>query len=416
MKSVNRKTKKTEGYKKTKLGLIPMEWEMRTFGEIVKLSQYGLSIPTTPDGNYFMFKMNHFLNGKMMSYGVDRVKIDSKEFKKYKLNKEDILFNRTNSYELVGKTAIFLLDGDYTAASYIIRFVINREIADPYFVNYFFNWNRSQLKLKDFATKGVSQSNINPTNLQKFFLLPIPPLPEQQKITRILSTWDKAIEKTEQLIAQKQQLKKGLMQQLLTGKIRFKEFVKSKKMKKTKLGLIPEDWEVRILNDLCMTFQSGFGITSESIDEEGKYAVYGGNGLRGYTDSFTHDGEFVLIGRQGALCGNIVKIEGKNYVSEHAIAVQTNQLNDNQFLAYKLEFLDLNRFSESSAQPGLSVNKLLKLKISTPGLNEQKKIASSLSLMDRSIIIYSHHLTELKVQKKGLMQQLLTGQIRVKVN
>jgi len=74
--------------------------------------------------------------------------------------------------------------------------------------------------------------------------------------------------------------------------------------KSSSIGLIPFDWEVKRLEELCPIFKSGNGITSENIEELGDYPVYGGNGLRGYTDKFTHEGRYFLIGRQGALCGN----------------------------------------------------------------------------------------------------------------
>ena len=178
------------------------------------------------------------------------------------------------------------------------------------------------------------------------------------------------------------------------------------------LGLIPEDWEVKRLGEVCTHFKSGNTITSKSIYEEGLYAVYGGNGLRGYTNTFTHDGNYILIGRQGALCGNINYIEGKNYITEHAIAVQTNE--NIQWLKYKLENWNLNRFSESSAQPGLSVEKLVRYKLSIPTIQEQNKIAEILSLWDTAISKQTALIEKLTVRKRGLMQQLLTGKKRLK--
>ena len=74
---------------------------------------------------------------------------------------------------------------------------------------------------------------------------------------------------------------------------------------------IPGDWEVKRLEDACSHFKSGFGITSEQISDLGEFPVYGGNGLRGYTDNFTHEGDYLLIGRQGALCGNIQRVSDK---------------------------------------------------------------------------------------------------------
>lgn len=175
-----------------------------------------------------------------------------------------------------------------------------------------------------------------------------------------------------------------------------------------------EEWSNNSLGGICSTFKSGNGITSKEIDEFGKYPVYGGNGLRGYTNSFTHDGTYILIGRQGALCGNITVTQGQSYISEHAIAVHTNDTSDNQWLAQKLKYMNLNQYSESSAQPGLAVNKLVKLKIKTPTLSEQQKIAAFLTTVDDKIQQLSKKKTLLEQYKKGLMQQLFSQQIRFK--
>ena len=182
--------------------------------------------------------------------------------------------------------------------------------------------------------------------------------------------------------------------------------------KPSPLGPIPEDWEVKRLGEICTHFKSGITITSKDIHEDGLYPVYGGNGLRGYANTFTHDGSYILIGRQGALCGNVNYVDGKNYISEHAIAVQTNE--NMQWLKYKLENWNLNRFSESSAQPGLSAEKLVRYKLSVPTLKEQNKIADILSLWDTAIAKQTALIEKLTLRKRGLMQQLLTGKKRLK--
>lgn len=183
--------------------------------------------------------------------------------------------------------------------------------------------------------------------------------------------------------------------------------------KNTKFGIAPIDWIEKRLTDVCVNFKSGNSITSKDIYENGSYLVYGGNGIRGYTNTFTHDGKYFLIGRQGALCGNIVKVEGKVFISEHAIAVNTNAENDLTYLAYRMEEAKLNRLSESSAQPGLSVNKLTRLKFAFPPLPEQQKIASILSTWDEALANTKTLISQLKNRKKGLMQQLLTGKTRL---
>jgi len=179
------------------------------------------------------------------------------------------------------------------------------------------------------------------------------------------------------------------------------------------LGVIPEGWEVERLGEICPVFKSGYSITSQKIFEQEEYPVYGGNGLRGYTNTYTHNGKYILIGRQGALCGNINFVDGEIYISEHAIAVQPNEKNNIKFLMYKLDFWKLNRYSESSAQPGLSVEKLIKYRIALPPLPEQKKIAEILNTWDEAIELQSKLVDSLTRRKRGLMQQLLKGKQRL---
>jgi len=139
------------------------------------------------------------------------------------------------------------------------------------------------------------------------------------------------------------------------------------------------------IGSICSRFSSGKGITAEKISPTGEYPVYGGNGVRGYTDNYNFEGQCVVIGRQGANCGNVKYFEGKAYMSEHAIVGVTHQEHDNRYFAYKLSMLNLGRFSGQAAQPGLSVAKLKTLKITMPNFNIQYRIASILSAYDRLI-------------------------------
>jgi len=184
--------------------------------------------------------------------------------------------------------------------------------------------------------------------------------------------------------------------------------------KNSSLGVIPEEWEVKRLGEICPVFKSGSSITSKNISKDNLYPVYGGNGLRGYTNTYTHEGSYILIGRQGALCGNINYVTGKCYISEHAIAVKSNKGNNIIFLKYKLSYWNLNRFSESSAQPGLSAKKLIRYKLALPTLPEQQKIADILSTWDKDIEKQTQLINLLEQSKHGLMQQLLTGKKRLK--
>ena len=142
------------------------------------------------------------------------------------------------------------------------------------------------------------------------------------------------------------------------------------------------------------------------ITGQGLYPVYGGNGLRGFTESYNHDGDYILIGRQGALCGNIRKVTGKTYVTEHAIAVCASKENETTFLQYLFQKMKLGQYSDQSAQPGLAVNKLLRLNINVPSKIEQAKIAKILSLIDERIITQNKIIEDLKKLKSAISKQV----------
>lgn len=127
-----------------------------------------------------------------------------------------------------------------------------------------------------------------------------------------------------------------------------------------------------------VTLQSGEAIDGGQIRDAGDYPVYGGNGLRGYTTEFTHDGQHVLIGRQGALCGNINYADGKFWATEHAIVATPKVELDAVWLGESLRAMNLNQYSQSAAQPGIAVEVISNLELSVPALDEQRRIASVL--------------------------------------
>ena len=126
------------------------------------------------------------------------------------------------------------------------------------------------------------------------------------------------------------------------------------------------EWLVTTIDGVTSEFQSGKFIKADLIQSKGSVPVYGGNGLRGYTDTYNHIGDYVLIGRQGALCGNVRFVTGETYITEHAIAVKGTEDNETKYLQYLFERMNLGQYSDQSAQPGLAVSKLIKLKITIP--------------------------------------------------
>ena len=166
------------------------------------------------------------------------------------------------------------------------------------------------------------------------------------------------------------------------------------------------EWNSFLINDVCSEFKSGKNIKADSISESGEYPVYGGNGLRGYTSSYNHEGLYVLIGRQGALCGNVRSVNGKTYITEHAIAAAGNEKSNTSFLHYLFIKMNLGQYSDQSAQPGLAVNKLLKLKVLLPPISEQKKIAKLLSLLDERIATQNKVIEDLKKLKSAIVEKV----------
>lgn len=240
----------------------------------------------------------------------------------------------------------------------------------------------------------------------------------QRKIADILRTIDDVIENTEAAIDKYQAIKAGMMQDLFTrgidsksGKLRPTIDEAPELYKETELGWIPKEWEIATLNEAC-GMKSGEGITSKSIDEYGRYPVYGGNGLRGYTSNYTHEGSYVLIGRQGALCGNVNRVDGKFFASEHAVVVSVNSDIDVDWLSHILDSMNLNTYSEASAQPGLAVGKILRLRIRIPQLYEQRIIASVIQSLNKKVEAETALHSEYNKIKQGLMADLLTGTVK----
>ena len=168
-------------------------------------------------------------------------------------------------------------------------------------------------------------------------------------------------------------------------------------------------WEAVTLKYICKMQAGKFVTASEICDKQqaDMYFCFGGNGLRGFTRTYTNEGVYPLIGRQGALCGNVTLATGKFHATEHAVvATPINNVNVS-WLYYQLVNLNLNQYATGQAQPGLSVDVLEKVAVIVPkSPEEQQKIAACLSSLDDLINAQSQKIEALKQHKKGLMQQL----------
>jgi type I restriction enzyme S subunit len=265
------------------------------------------------------------------------------------------------------------------------------------FRTYIFKNPKVKKALKTIAT-GSKVYGISKGNIQKFKIV-LPTLPEQKKIASILNTWDKAIVAQEKLITEKQALKKGLMQQLLTGEKRFPEF--------------SSIWKGVRLDEIAKKKSSN--LTANSILElKGIYKVFGANGFLQKIDFYNEEEKYISIVKDGAGVGRVLLCDKKSSVLGTLDVIRSKSNTDLYFLFLLLSRINFKKYIIGSTIPHIYFKDYKLEKIFIPGLTEQRRIAKMLRLAQNEIISLQNHLIFLKEQKKGLMQQLLTGEKRVK--
>ena len=257
--------------------------------------------------------------------------------------------------------------------------------------------NHGIKKQLSMAAEGTGQKVLAHAKF-KNMVVDVPSQSEQEKIGTILEELDTLITLHQRKYEKLVNIKKSMLDKMFpqngasVPEIRFKGFT--------------DPWEQRKLGDLCVEFRSGEFISASDITETGEYPVFGGNGLRGFTDRFNHDGEYTLIGRQGALCGNVNFAVGKSYFTEHAIAVRADKKNQTRFLYYLFSTMDLGQYSGQSAQPGLAVGNLVELKSTLPDKQEQEKISGVLTALDTLITLHQRKLEKLQNIKKSCLEKM----------
>lgn len=142
---------RNEPQKQTEIGPVPESWEVVELGELLSTAQYGMSVKGNPEGNYPILRMTNQVNGRIVASNLQFVEIKDSEFQKFKVERGDILFNRTNSLDLVGRTAIHDIDGDFVFASYLIRLRTDEKRLNPFFLSLDFNRDETQVRLKSIA-------------------------------------------------------------------------------------------------------------------------------------------------------------------------------------------------------------------------------------------------------------------------
>ncbi|HWG96842.1 MAG TPA: restriction endonuclease subunit S [Nitrospira sp.] len=248
---------------------------------------------------------------------------------------------------------------------------------------------------------------------------PVPPTDEQAAIVRFLDHADRRIKRyiraKQKLIKLLEEQKQAIIHRAVTRGL--DPNVRLKPSGVEWLGDVPEHWEVVRLKTLC-SMKSGDSITAMSIEPVGKYPVYGGNGIRGYTSTYTHDGDFALVGRQGALCGNVHLASGRFWASEHAVVTTLRPSNDLKWFAALLRVMNLSQYSIAAAQPGLAVERILNLSVPAPPMSEQSRIAVHMDMTAVGLVAAiqrsGREIELLREYRTRLIADVVTGKLDVR--
>lgn len=402
---------------------IPSNWSVVKLGDIATRVQNGIYKASEFYGEGYLFIRMYNIQNESWFLNLEkltRVKLTDQEFHTYRLEIDDILVSRVNSLELIGKTAWV----DDQAVGYVYENMLIRlrlkPVAHSLFVAQQMNSRYVRTQITSMAKRASGQVSISSGDLRNINIY-LPPLSEQKKISKTINSWDRAIDLISQLIAAKQQRRRGLMQQLLTGKQRFREFE-------------DEVWPILELGDFLIRKERKVSKPPTNYLPLGVRSHGKGTFVKEEMDpEDTEMTELYKVQRddlivnitfawEGAIA--IVRLEDEACLVSHRFP--TYEFNRQkvipEFFRYlmltKRFFFELGLISPGGAGRNRVLNKsdFLRLKVSIPSLPEQRRIAEVLQACDSEIELLEQKRDLLKQQKQGLMQQLLTGRVRVSVD
>lgn len=428
-----------EGYKKTEVGIIPEDWEVKSIGEISSLVTKGTT-PTTLGFDFQSEGINYIRSENINQFGRfegDYLKISkecNEKLQRSKIYENDILVSIVGYY--LGKAAIVT---KYECPANTNQNVAIIRIANNNYNNNYIKIIFDSIYLKKYINQNLTvgaQPSLSLEQIKKF-KLPIPSLKEQEKIAEILSTVDSQIDDTEKLIEKSKELKKGLMQKLLTKGIGHSEF------KKTEVGEIPVEWKIHKVSSITNLIKSGLSrkLSDENIgipclrsnnikesklnlddlkywylvDDKGAnisdYILDNGDIIMNFINSPSQIGKGCIFNKNNLDCiysTNLLRIkldEEKMLTKFFYYYTQTER--------YKKEIMLITKPAVNQAS--FTTTEFKEIKFPVPTIKEQNRIVDILSSVDKKIDEYENKKQKLEDVKKGLMQQLLTGKIRITI-
>ena len=412
---------------------IPESWEWVRWGTLSESIQYGYNAPAQENGRIKMVRISDIQDNSVMWETVPYCDIKEGEIDAYLLKPNDILFARTGG--TVGKSYLVQeVPEEAIYAGYLIRTRYSNQLC-PQYLKYFMESELYWSQLRE-GTIATAQPNCNGKTLGNM-LVPIPPSHEQIRIVEKLNavmahvieygTIDSRSKHLNNIFPER--LKKSILQEAVQGKLvpqdpndepaavlleriraEKQKLIAEGKIKKNKHesiifrrdnshyeklnGIerciddeipfeIPDSWCWTRIGTI-FTLQAGKNISAAEIEETFQsdlYPCYGGNGIRGFVNRANRIGDYPIIGRQGALCGNINRATGEFYATEHAVCVETFCNIDVTWACFFLEALNLNQYATATAQPGLAVANINTVLIPVPPSAEQKRIKNKIEVL-----------------------------------
>ena len=405
-----------EGFKTTEIGLLPEEWETTKLGDLFEIKQGKALSPEQRRGispRPFLRTANVFW-GYLGLTTVDSMDFTDAEVAQMRLMPNDLLVCEGGD---IGRTAIWKGEKDICCyQNHLHRLRTTRADVYPLFYMYWMQAAYQLLGLYGGTGNKTTIPNLSQSRL-KSFLLPLPPLPEQKAIARVLSTIQKAVEAQDKIIAAARELKKSLMSHLFTyGPVPVAEAEKVA-LKETEIGVIPEHWETVKLGEYC-NFTTG-KLNSNQAIPFGKYPFFTCSQETFRIDRYSFDSEAVLLSGNNARGIYSVKYyKGKfdAYQRTYVITIQdTNSLSYlylKNVLETKLEELRIGSIGTSTKF--LTLKMLLSLQIPKPPIEQQHEIARMLSELDNKIQSEENYKAALQTLFKTMLHHLMTGKVRMK--
>jgi len=353
-------------------------WEMRPLKTVVDLRTSNVDKKSSPDEQPVLlcnYTDVYYSTEIADPSGFMRATATPEEIRRFRLRRGDVIITKdSESADDIAVPAHVARDFDDVVCGYHLAILRPRQELIGKYLYYVLLTDRVRdqfsLGANGITRFGLSQGVINNV------IVPVPDIGTQHDIATFLdretARIDTLIEKKQQLLDLLEEKRTALITQAVTRGL--DPSVPMKDSGVEWIGEIPEHWEAVKLKYLAH-LRSGKSITSSKIKEVGTYPVYGGGGLRGYSEGYTHDGEFALIGRQGAHAGNVRYGTGKFWASEHAVVVRPKCGVKIRWLGEVLRAMKLKRYAEAAAQPGIAVSEVSALLVPHPPPEEQRQIA-----------------------------------------